>query len=81
MAIEQLELWKEGITEERCLWTEIYDVQNQHNNLRKGFFSRHKKLKDEIYELKKEILILKEKVEGKTSTEFFELEFYKHGKG
>lgn len=80
MAIEQLELWNDVLTEERSLWTEVYDMQNQHNNLRKGFFSRYEKMKAEISTLREEILSLRNIIEGKNTTEFFELEFYKQAK-
>ena len=80
MSIEQLEFWADALTEEKCIWTELADIQNQHNNLRKGFFSRHEQLKAEIAILKEEIIGLKKAVEGKGSTEIYELEFFKMAK-
>lgn len=56
---KQLLLWNTGTAEESLILTELTDLKEKQNNLRRGLFQRYDIMKKEIESLKEQIELLK----------------------
>ncbi len=56
MSAEQINSWKEEITQEGMLWLELADLKTKQSNLRRGLFQRLDELQREIDLLKNQII-------------------------
>lgn len=56
---KQLLLWNTGTAEESLILTELTDLKEKQNNLRRGLFQRYDIMKKEIESLKEQLELIK----------------------
>lgn len=58
MNAQQLTFFEEPSTEQNALWTEINDLKNKQNNIRRGLFQRFEELQREVELLRNQIVVI-----------------------
>jgi hypothetical protein len=58
MNAQQLTFFEEPSTEQNAMWTEINDLKNKQNNMRRGLFQRFEELQKEVELLRNQIVFI-----------------------
>lgn len=73
--------WDGPLENEKTVWTEIYDLKEKQNNIRRGLFSRYDFMKKELCSLKAELAELRQSVNTKPDNKIFDYDELKRASG